>query len=61
MFTKKNLEYGPTNLIYADGDGLFIHGHVRIQADGKIAPPGLFMLCRFYQSEKNPAVSKTEL
>jgi hypothetical protein len=32
-----------------------------MQADGKIAPPGLFKLCRFCQSEKSPSTAKTEL
>ena len=60
-FAKKILSYGPANFIYADGDILFVHGHEIIQADGKIAPPGLFKLCRFFQSEKSLTVSKTEL
>jgi len=37
---------GPANFIYADGDTLFAHGHRRIQADGMIAPPGLWQLQR---------------
>jgi hypothetical protein len=49
-FAKKILSYGPANFIYADGDVLFGHGHERIKADSKIAPPGIFMLCRFCQS-----------
>ena len=57
----KNRSYGPANFIYADGDVLFVHGHERIQADGKIVPPGLFKFCRFCKSEKSLAVSKTEL
>ncbi len=60
-FAKKIRSYGPANFIYADGDALFVHGHERIQADGKIAPPGLFKLCRFCQSEKSQATSKNEL
>ncbi len=44
--------YGPANFLYADGDTLFVHGDQRLQADGKIAPPGLFQLCRFCHSEK---------
>lgn len=36
---------GPANLLYADGDALFIHGHRRRHADG-IRPPGLHLLSR---------------
>ena len=39
-------DHGPANFLYADGDTLFAHGHRRIQADGRIAPPGLFRLTR---------------
>jgi predicted glutamine amidotransferase len=46
-FAKKFQSYGPANFIYADGDALFVHGHEIIKADCKIAPPGLFKLCRF--------------
>ncbi len=41
---------GPANFLYSDGDVLFIHGHRRTQADGRIAPPGLWRLSR--QCEK---------
>ena len=37
---------GPANFLYSDGDALFVHGHRRVQADGKIGPPGLWRLCR---------------
>jgi len=38
---------GPANFLYADGDALFAHGNRRTQSSsGKIAPPGLFRLCR---------------
>ncbi|MHA1597872.1 MAG: class II glutamine amidotransferase [Alphaproteobacteria bacterium] len=38
---------GPANFLYADGDTLFAHGNKRTQtASGKLAPPGLFRLCR---------------
>ena len=37
---------GPANFLYADGDSLFAHGHERMQADGRIAPPGLRVLTR---------------
>ena len=41
---------GPANFLYSDGDVLFVHGHRRMQADGRIAPPGLWQLLR--QCEK---------
>ena len=37
---------GPANFLYADGEFLFAHGHRRTQADGRIAPPGLWLLHR---------------
>ncbi len=37
---------GPANFLYADGDVLFAHAHRRMQADGMIAPPGLWRLHR---------------
>lgn len=41
---------GPANLMYSDGDALFVHSHRRTQADGLVAPPGLWRLSR--QCEK---------
>jgi glutamine amidotransferase len=38
--------HGPANFLYADGSYLYAHGHRRTQADGRIAPPGLWMLRR---------------
>lgn len=37
---------GPANFLYTDGDLLVAHGDRRIQHDGGIAPPGLWMLQR---------------
>jgi glutamine amidotransferase len=37
---------GPANFLYSDGITLFAHGHRRTQADGSIAPPGLWRLHR---------------
>jgi len=34
-------ELGPANFLYADGDALFVHGHIRTQPDGSIGSPGL--------------------
>lgn len=34
---------GPANFFYADGEVLFAHGHRRIQRDGQIAAPGLWL------------------
>ena len=45
-FAAEMRELGPANFLYADGEVLFAHGHRRIQADGAIAPPGLWRLHR---------------
>lgn len=45
-FAAEMREMGPANFLYGDGDTLFAHGHRRIQADGTIAPPGLWLLRR---------------
>lgn len=37
---------GPANFLYSDGEVVFGHGHRRTQADGTIAPPGLWCLQR---------------
>jgi len=37
---------GPANLLYSDGEALFVHGHRRTQSDGEIRWPGLHQLCR---------------
>ncbi len=37
---------GPFNFVYADGDTLFVHAHVRKQKDGNERPPGLHLLVR---------------
>jgi glutamine amidotransferase len=37
---------GPSNFLYADRELLFAHGHCRTQSDGRVAPPGLWMLRR---------------
>ncbi len=44
---------GPANMIYSDGDALFVHGHRRIQQDGKVAPPGLWRLSRHCDCEQD--------
>lgn len=37
---------GPANMLYFDGDTLFVHANRRVQAGGTIAPPGLWRLMR---------------
>ena len=37
---------GPSNFVYADGDALFAHAHIRKQDDGNERPPGLHVLVR---------------
>ncbi|NNG04838.1 MAG: class II glutamine amidotransferase [Inquilinus sp.] len=46
--------HGPANFLYGDGEILFAHGHRRHQADGRIAPPGLHLLCRECAGEQTP-------
>ena len=38
-------------MLYADGETLFVHADRRIQRDGRIAPPGLFLLSRQCEHE----------
>ena len=51
QFVRDIRDLGPTNIVYADGDALFVHAHERTQADGAIRPPGLHMLTRCCQQE----------
>ena len=37
---------GPANFLYSDGHHVYAHGHRRTQAEGRIAPPGLWLLRR---------------
>lgn len=37
---------GVANFMYSDSDALFVHGHKRKQKDGKVSPPGLYVLER---------------
>jgi predicted glutamine amidotransferase len=37
---------GPANFLYADADALFVHADRRTQMDGRIQPPGLYLLQR---------------
>ncbi|MGB5832209.1 MAG: class II glutamine amidotransferase [Thiohalocapsa sp.] len=37
---------GPANFIYADSDALFVHADRRTQRDGRVRPPGLYLLQR---------------
>ena len=41
QFARTIGKLGPANFLYADGDVLFVYGHVRTQADGKRCSPGL--------------------
>ncbi len=44
---------GIANFLYGDGDFVFAHGHRRTQADGLVAPPGLW--CRHRHHAGTPA------
>lgn len=46
---------GVANFLYSDGDLVFGHGHRRTQADGTMAPPGLWL--RHSHHESTPALS----
>ena len=54
LFAAEMRELGPANFLYADGDLLFAHGHRRIQADGKIAPPGSGVFAGVARSTPTP-------
>lgn len=43
-FAARLRQLGPANFLYADGELLFAHSDRRRQADGDIAPPGLYWL-----------------
>ncbi|RYF17888.1 MAG: class II glutamine amidotransferase [Comamonadaceae bacterium] len=44
-FAAELRQLGPANILYADGDAAFAHGHRRIHPEtGRIEPPGLWML-----------------
>jgi hypothetical protein len=45
-FAAQMRELGPANFLYSDGTTLFARDHRRIQADGRIALPGLWQLHR---------------
>jgi len=40
-FAREIGKLGPANFLYSDGEVLFVHGHVRTQADGSMRAPGL--------------------
>lgn len=48
---------GTFNFVYADGDTLFVHAHIRKQNDGNERPPGLHLLVR---SSNKQAVDLTQ-
>jgi glutamine amidotransferase len=53
-FAAELRKLGPANFLYADGDALFAHGHRRIQADGRVEPPGLYLLTRLCHAQNQP-------
>ncbi len=48
---------GAFNFVYADGDTLFVHAHIRKQNDGVERPPGLHLLVR---SSNEQAIDLTQ-
>jgi len=45
--------HGPSNLLYTDGDALFVHSDQRTQEDGEIRPPGMHLLERECPDERD--------
>ncbi len=45
-FAARMRRLGPANFLYSDGEFVVAHAHRRIQADGTVAPPGLWRLHR---------------
>jgi predicted glutamine amidotransferase len=45
-FADEVAELGPANFLYSDGVYLFAHGNRRLQPDGSLRPPGLYVLDR---------------
>ena len=39
-------ELGPANFLYCDGEYLYAFANRRIQASGRVEPPGMYYLCR---------------
>ncbi|MEH6470505.1 MAG: class II glutamine amidotransferase [Halopseudomonas sp.] len=62
-FAQQVGQFGPANFLYADGDALFVHGHVRTQADGSVCAPGLHYIsveCDYGVGESELACVKLE-
>ncbi|MEH6577026.1 MAG: class II glutamine amidotransferase [Amphritea sp.] len=62
-FAQQMREFGPANFLYADGDALFVHGHVRTQTDGSVCAPGLHyisVMCDYGVGESELATVKLE-
>ena len=51
-------QYGPANFLYADSELLFVHAHKRIQNNGEIKPPGLYLLNRHCDSQNEKGFLK---
>lgn len=52
-FAREMRELGPANFLYSDGLTLFAHGHRRVQANGRIEPPGLWRLHRHCECDSD--------
>jgi glutamine amidotransferase len=48
---------GPANILYSDGEFLFVHGNQRTQDDGHRRPPGLYWLCRECRHDNEEGLS----
>ena len=56
-FAAEMRELGPANFLYTDEEVLFAHGDRRLQADGEIAPPGLWRLGRECETDPDASAS----
>jgi len=59
QFAAEMRALGPANILYWDGDTLFVHGHRRIQGDGRVAAPGLWRLSRQCHCDSSAPAPKT--
>lgn len=55
-FSRHASQFGPSNFIAAAGDTIFIHAHRRTQGNGRIEPPGLWLLKRADQNSRSPEI-----
>ncbi len=57
-FAEQLIKLGPANFLYSDSDFLFVHADKRLQNDGFIKPPGLYLLTRECNAEIHHGLRK---